>query len=148
MNIRLPRHIPNTVLWGAMMIYILSSFAISCRAQERDTAITLPPTYLFTGYPNYLITTEPYLRIYAERSIDSGVLSFARIGDIFQLIQPDGEDEFGYAWYEIIYEGNRKGWILTLHPFLVYSFTQAKLLGRLQKKKFVNIYIRNATIQE
>lgn len=91
--------------------------------------VALPYTALFRNYPNYLVSTDLYMKFYEKKDITSNVINIIRKGDVFVLVRFQGKDTLGYHWYEVRNEKQR-GWVLSLKPILVHSLEEAEFTNK------------------
>jgi uncharacterized protein YgiM (DUF1202 family) len=100
-------------LASALLAAILLAIPVSCRG-GRPERIVLPSTPVLSIRSTWAVVKSPLLRVRAEPSNKSEVLSHVRIGVAVEIIaRSDNEDtlenEVAY-WYRINYDG-LKGWV-------------------------------------
>jgi len=100
-----------------------------CRGGGRPERLTLPTTPVLSIRSTWAVVRSPLLRVRAEPSNKSEVLSHIRTGVVMEIIaRSDSEDtvenEVAY-WYRINYDG-LKGWVFGPYLEIFDSRSQAE----------------------
>lgn len=114
---------------AALLALLILVFPVACRGGGRPERLTLPPTPVLSIRSTWAVVKSPLLRVRAEASSRSEVLSHVRTGVVVEVIaRSDAEDtvenEVGY-WYRINYDG-LKGWVFGSYLEIFDSRAQAE----------------------
>jgi hypothetical protein len=98
----------------ALLAAAILAGPVACRGRGRPERLTLPPTPVLSIRSTWAAVKSPLLRVRAEPSNKSEVLSHIRIGVVVEIIgrsdtEETLENEVAY-WYRINYDG-LKGWV-------------------------------------
>lgn len=102
----------------AVLLVLAAAVAPGCRQREAETQLRLPATSVVATNEVRGIVTADSLRVRAQPSVRSEVLSYLRRGEVVEVLQRGEQQEridgaLGY-WLEVTFEGVR-GWAFGSH---------------------------------
>jgi hypothetical protein len=131
---RKSRKAPAAAAWIAAALTIL--LPAGCGAGRRPEKLILPETPVLAVRSTWAVVKSPLLRVRADASSRSEVLSHIRTGVVVEIIaRSDSEDtiegETG-SWYRINYDG-LKGWVFGSYLEIFDSRAKAEqFAGRME----------------
>ena len=102
----------------AVLLVLAAAVTPGCRQREAETQLRLPATSVVATNEVRGIVTADSLRVRAQASVRSEVLSYLRRGEVVEVLQRGEQQEridgaLGY-WLEVTFEGVR-GWAFGSH---------------------------------